>query len=57
MRIVENELGIRPDIQYRYMFLITDAYTGVVHKKGEIWSEWKTAPYVKLEEIKNETQN
>lgn len=51
IRIVENELGVKPEIQYRYMILITDAYTGAVHKKGEIWSEWRTAPYVKAEEI------
>ena len=54
MRIVDNGLMCRPDFQYRHHILITDDYSGAVYKKGEVWSEWKTAPYVKAEEIENE---
>jgi hypothetical protein len=51
IRIVEHELGVRPEIQYRFMFLITDAYTGAVYKKGEIWTDWQTAEWVKAETL------
>ena len=54
MRIVDNGLMCRPDFQYRHHILITDDYSGAVYKKGEVWSEWKTAPYVKAEEIEND---
>ena len=53
MRIVEIGDGCRPEFQYRCMFLIADAYSGAVYKKGEIWDEWKTAPYVSLMETEN----
>jgi hypothetical protein len=54
IRVVENELGVKPEIQYRFMRFISDAYSGAVYKKGEIWSEWRTAPYVKYEETLEE---
>jgi hypothetical protein len=54
LRIVEHELGVKPEIQYRFMRFISNAYTGAMYKKGEIWSEWKTAPYVNAEDIKGE---
>ena len=52
LRVVENELGMRTDIQYRYHIFTTDASGGLC-PFGE-WSEWKTAPYVKAEEIEND---
>ena len=54
MRIVDNGLMCRPEFQYRHHILIADAYTGAVYKKGEVWSEWKTAEWVKAEEIEND---
>jgi hypothetical protein len=54
MRIVEIGDGCRSEIQYRYMLLIADGYSGAVYKKGEIWSEWQTAPYVNLRETEND---
>jgi hypothetical protein len=50
LRIVEHELGAKPEIQYRCKIFITDAYTGAVYKKGEIWSDWQTAEWVKAED-------
>ena len=51
LRIVENEMGIKPDIQYRYkkpipIGCITPPY-------WDEWSEWETAPYVNAEKIEN----
>ena len=54
MRIVLHENRINPEIQYRFMRFISDAYSGAMYRKGEIWSEWRTAPYVNAEDIKNE---
>ena len=50
MRIVEIGDGCRPEFQYRHHILIADDYSGAVYKKGEIWSNWETAPYVSLME-------
>ena len=51
LRIVEHQLGMKPDIQYRYHIFTTDASGGLCPPSiyGE-WSEWKTAPYVKAED-------
>jgi hypothetical protein len=54
MRIVEISDGCRSEIQYRHYILIADAYSGAVYEKGEIWSEWKTAPYVDLMYTQND---
>ena len=55
IRVVDNGLMCRPDIQYRCLFLVADDYNGgAVYKKGEIWSEWKTAPYISLMETEND---
>ena len=55
MRIVEIGDGCRPEIQYRYHQLEYDWYQGRVNPpfRGENWSEWKTAEWVKAEEIEN----
>jgi hypothetical protein len=55
MRIIDNGLGCRPDFQYRYHQLEYDWYEGRVNPpfRGENWSEWKTAEWVKAEEIEN----
>ena len=52
LRIVENELGMKPDIQYRYHQLEYDWYQGKVNPpfRGENWSEWRTAEWVKVED-------
>ncbi len=52
LRIVENELGVKPDIQYRHYIFTTHA-SGSLCPFGE-WSEWKTCPCVKAEEIEND---
>jgi hypothetical protein len=54
MRIVEIGDGCLPEFQYRHHILIADDYSGAVYKKGEIWSEWKTAPYISLMETEND---
>ncbi len=55
LRVVENELGMRTDIQYRYHIFTVDA-SGALCPPSiyEEWSEWKTAEWVKAEEIKND---
>jgi hypothetical protein len=55
MRIIDNGLGCRPDFQYRYHQLEYDWYEGRVNPpfRGEDWSEWKTAEWVKAEDIEN----
>jgi hypothetical protein len=55
LRIVENEMGMRPELQYRYHIFTTDASGGLCPPSiyGE-WSEWKTAEWVKAEEIVND---
>lgn len=50
MRIVDNGLGCRPDIQYRYELPEDEKYYDKNMKLVE-WSYWETAPYVKAEEI------
>ncbi len=52
MRIVEHELGMKPEIQYRYHIFTTDASGGLCPPSiyGE-WSEWETCPYVKAETL------
>ena len=55
LRIVENELGVKPDIQYRFMLFTTDASGGLCPPNENMkWSEWRTAPYVNVEEIEND---
>jgi hypothetical protein len=55
LRIVENELGMKPDIQYRHHMLRVDANGALCPPPHEyVWSEWKTAPYVNVEEIEND---
>jgi len=49
LRIVENELGMKPDIQYRYKLPIPIGC--ITPPNWDEWSEWKTCPYVKYEEI------
>ena len=53
LRIVENELGVKPDIQYRYKL---PEYEQWLDFKNELveWSFWETAEYVKAEEIEND---
>jgi hypothetical protein len=51
LRVVENELGMRTDIQYRYHIFTVDA-SGALCPPSiyEEWSEWKTAEWVKAED-------
>ena len=52
LRIVENELGVKPDIQYRHHQFGFNASGALCPLAPEfIWSEWKTAEWVKAEEI------
>ena len=55
LRIVENELGVKPEIQYRFVLFTSDA-SGALCPPNEnnMWSTWKTCPYVKAEEIEND---
>jgi hypothetical protein len=55
LRIVEHELGVKPEIQYRFM-LFPIGQGGYLCPPNEnmMWSEWRTCPYVKYEEIKND---
>ena len=50
LRIVENELGMRPDIQYRYKLPENEQWVDT-HCNLVEWSAWETAEWVKAEEI------
>ena len=52
MRIVEIGDGCRPDFQYRHFVFGIDASGALCPGNG--WSDWKTAEWVKVEEIENE---
>ncbi len=55
IRIVENELGVKPDIQYRYHQFGLNASGALCPLAPEfIWSEWKPAQWVTAEEIEND---
>jgi hypothetical protein len=55
LRIVENELAMKPDIQYRFMLFSVDASGALCPPNPDMkWSEWRTAEYVKAEEIVND---
>jgi hypothetical protein len=54
MRIVEIGDGCRPEIQYRHHLFATNTSVNRCPPDYEEWSDWKTAPYVKAEEIENE---
>ena len=51
MRIVESE-GCRPDFQYRYKNQLPSGC--IADQFWKEWSNWETAPYVKVEEIEND---
>jgi hypothetical protein len=55
MRIVEIGDGYRPEFQYRHHLFATDI-VGALHppNSNNMWSEWKTAPYVSLMETQND---
>ena len=60
LRIVEHELGVKPEIQYRFVLSTADASVpfmntsmNFIMPNSFVWSEWKTCPYVKAEEIEN----
>ena len=54
MRIVEIGDGCRPEIQYRHHLFATNTSVNRCPPDYEEWSDWKTATYVKAEEIENE---
>ena len=43
MRIIDNGPMYRPEFQYRYKLPLVE------------WTEWKTAEWIKAEEIENDT--
>ena len=49
LRIVEHELGVRPEIQYRFVLFTTDA-SGALCPPNEnsFYSDWRTAEWVKV---------
>lgn len=51
IRIVDNGPMYRPDFQYRHLILGADDSGSYVIE--DTWSDWKTAEYVKAEEIYN----
>jgi hypothetical protein len=55
IRVVEHELGVKPEIQYRFV-LFSIGQGGYLCPPNEDmkWSEWRTAPYVKYEETLEE---
>ena len=55
LRIVENELGMKPDIQYRFMLFSVGQGGYLCPPNPDMkWSEWRTCPYVKAEETHND---
>ena len=55
MRVIDNGPMCRPEFQYRHWVLF-DEYGGLCPPtpSRELWSEWKTAEWVKSEEIEND---
>jgi hypothetical protein len=55
LRIVEHELGVKPEFQYRYHIFTVDASGGLCPPSiyGE-WSEWETAEWINAKEIEND---
>lgn len=60
MRIVDHGLGVRPEIQYRFITYPNtvvelldppNSHPRIITENVISWSEWKTAEYVKLEDI------
>jgi hypothetical protein len=49
LRIVEQELGVRPEIQYRYKLPEIEQWVDRHFNLVE-WSDWQTAEYVKAED-------
>ena len=54
MRVVDNGLMCRPDFQYRHHLFATNTSVNRCPPDYEEWSEWKTAEWVKAEEIEND---
>ncbi len=56
MRVVLHKNRINPEIQYRYMKFVIGPPSGCFCPDygNVMWSEWKTAEWVKAEEIENE---
>jgi hypothetical protein len=51
IRVVENELGMKPDIEYRFV-IFTANVTGALcppNENSKWWSPWLTAPWVQAE--------
>jgi hypothetical protein len=54
IRVVDAGPMFRPDIQYRFMLFSVDASGALCPPNPDMkWSEWKTAEWVKAEEIEN----
>ena len=49
LRIVEHELWVKPEIQYRYKLSEQEQWYDTKLKLVE-WSDWETAEYVKAED-------
>jgi hypothetical protein len=63
LRIVEHELGVKPDIQYRFVLSTADASVhfmntsmNLIMPNSFVWSEWKTAEWVKAETLEELSQ-
>ena len=63
LRIVEHELGVKPDIQYRFVLFTADTSVPFMNTSMNsimpnsfIWSEWKTAEWVKAETLEELAQ-
>jgi hypothetical protein len=55
MRIVLIGDGCRPEFQYRFVLFTADASGSLCPPDPDnMWSEWKTAPYVNLMETEND---
>jgi hypothetical protein len=55
MRIVEHELGVKPEIQYRFMLFPIGQGGYLCPPNPDMkWSEWRTVEYVTAEEIEND---
>jgi hypothetical protein len=58
MRVVLHKNRINPEIQYRYMKFAIDPPSGCLCPDygNDMWSEWKTCPYVKAETLEELAQ-
>jgi len=56
IRIVQHDPGKKPEIQYRYHMLTIDVSGSLCPpNENDIWSEWRTAEWIKAEDVETKS--